>query len=182
MIEFVKQAMIEGKFQHFELERKYTGEPYFVHLQNVANKVKEWGYPELQAIAYLHDIVEDTTYTIEQVEKAFNKEIATNVWFLTDVPLIAGNRKTRNHLNNLRLSQAPESALIVKCADMIDNMKDIVEHDKKFAKVYLMEIWSRLSFLMMNVPEKIYNELIREFYVQEKKIMKDFLNENSKTV
>lgn len=164
MIVFTKQAMIESEFQHFEQKRKYTGEPYFVHLQNVANKVKEWGYPELQAIAYLHDIVEDTHVTIEQIEKAFNKEIATNVWFLTDVPLIAGNRKTRNHLNNMRLSQAPESALIVKCADMIDNMKDIVEHDKKFAKVYLDEIGLRFDDMLQKVPTKIIDETITIWY------------------
>lgn len=164
VIDFAKQAAIEAEFQHFEQKRKYTGEPYLIHLQNVASKVNEWGYPELQAIAYLHDIVEDTHVTIEQIENAFNKEIATNVWFLTDVPLIAGNRKTRNHLNNMRLSQAPESALIVKCADMIDNMKDIVEHDKKFAKVYLDEIGLRFDDMLQKVPTKIIDETITIWY------------------
>lgn len=152
-------AFIAG-LEHGDQKRKYTGHPYFNHLQGVAHIVERWGYPELKPIAYLHDIVEDTAYTIEQVEKAFNKEIATNVWFLTDVPLIAGNRKTRNHLNNMRLSQAPESALIVKCADMIDNMKDIVEHDKKFAKVYLDEAFDKLHILdNCGIPDEVYLEL-----------------------
>lgn len=157
-------------YTHGEQKRKYTGEPYFNHLHNVANKVKEWGYPELQPIAYLHDTVEDTDTTIEKIEQFFNKEIAQNVWFLTDVPLIAGNRATRNALNNARLASAPESALIVKCADMIDNMQDIVEHDPKFAKVYLEEIWCKFRAIDKKVPYKVLAEFENEYEKSEDKL------------
>ena len=153
-----------AKHWHGEQKRKYTGEPYFNHLENVAKIVERWGYPELMPVAYLHDIVEDTYFTAEEVSERFNAYIARDVWYLTDVPLFTGNRAHRNKLNNLRLSQAPESALIVKYADMIDNMKDIAEHDKKFATVYLEEIRVRFDMTKKMVPDICIKEFTDTFW------------------
>lgn len=163
MIKYESQACNIAAHYHANKTRKYTGEPYFNHLQNVANKVTEWGYQELAAMAYLHDVVEDTDFSHEDVEMFFNKEIAQNVWYLTDVPLIAGNRSTRNALNNARLAGAPEAALIVKCADMIDNMHDIIEHDPKFAKVYLGEIYRKWNVMFESIPKDIFIEFENEY-------------------
>ena len=66
--------------------RKYTGEPYEEHLRRVAAIVEEHaGDPEMIAAAWLHDVVEDTPATIEEVERAFGPGVRGLVEALTDM-------------------------------------------------------------------------------------------------
>jgi (p)ppGpp synthase/HD superfamily hydrolase len=60
--------------------RKYTGEPYIVHPIAVAALVRSVPHtPEIIAAAYLHDVVEDTPVTIEEIRAEFGDEVAALV-------------------------------------------------------------------------------------------------------
>ncbi len=144
LLEFVK-------VQHGTQVRKYTGEPYWHHVVSVAEIVHEYSPIAVEA-ALRHDLLEDTKCTREQLlEKleslGYDKFEAymtvTRVDDLTDVFTSGAfpnmNRKIRKELEAERLSRAIATAQTVKYADLIDNTSSIVEHDPKFAKIYLQE-------------------------------------------
>lgn len=121
--------------------RKYTGDPYFTHPQRVAGWMSRTGQePKLIAAAYLHDVIEDTPATYNDLLLRVGKTVADLVLELTDVTTQAdGNRATRKEIERNRLANCSAHAQTVKMADLIDNTEDIVTHDPKFAKVYLPE-------------------------------------------
>src|SRR5690606_38890864 len=79
-------------------KRKYTGEPYILHPMSVAGIVATTPFATktMIAAALLHDVVEDTTYTLKDIEDRFGKEVARLVDWLTDLSTPAdGNRAKR---------------------------------------------------------------------------------------
>jgi len=100
------------------------------------------------AAAWLHDTVEDTQATKEDVEAEFGMQVAELVEELTDVSKPGdGNRVRRKQIDRMHLAQASKRAKTVKLADLIDNCKDITRHDPRFAQVYLAEMNSLLDVL-----------------------------------
>ena len=126
---------------HKDHKRKYTGDPYYVHLDEVRNIVKQAGGTiEQQAAALLHDTVEDTNTTPMDITREFGPKIAKLVVELTDVSKPEdGNRKTRKAIDRDKLAGVSAEAQTVKYADLISNGKDIGQNDPKFAKVYHAE-------------------------------------------
>ncbi len=129
--------------------RKYTDQPYELHLANVARKVAEvTDDPEMIAAAWLHDVVEDTEATLADVERAFGRGVARLVSELTDVSRPGdGNRAQRKAIDRDHLARASARAKTVKLADLIDNCRDICRHDPDFARVYLEEMRALLEVL-----------------------------------
>lgn len=121
--------------------RKYTGLPYITHPIAVTGIVASVGStPEMRAAAMLHDTVEDTPTTIEDIELAFGEEVATLVGWLTDVSRPEdGNRAMRKGLDRQHSAMSPAAAQTIKLADLIDNSRSILAHDPAFAAVYLEE-------------------------------------------
>lgn len=121
--------------------RKYTNQPYWVHPAEVAAIVATVPHTDaMLAAAWLHDTVEDTDVTNEDIVREFGDEVAELVAWLTDVSrLNDGNRAYRKRLDRDHIADAPADAQTIKLADLISNTKSIVEHDPEFAKVYLEE-------------------------------------------
>jgi (p)ppGpp synthase/HD superfamily hydrolase len=122
--------------------RKYTGEAYVTHPIRVMGLVKTvLKDPDALAAALLHDVIEDTELTKEDILTEFGPGVAEMVVALSDPPKVEGgpNRKARKALDRDRLSKASASVQTIKVADMIDNTESIVAHDPKFAKIYLEE-------------------------------------------
>tara|TARA_R110000772_G_scaffold19671_1_gene54873 strand:+ start:153 stop:656 length:504 start_codon:yes stop_codon:yes gene_type:complete len=133
--------------------RKYTGEAYITHPVAVADLVEAYldkkGFSEEEVmmaiqVAILHDTVEDTVATMEDIEALFGPEIAKGVWFMTKTPDYVGNRKFRKELCEMRLREAPEIIRILKTCDMFHNSLSIEEHDPKFWKTFKEETVSLL--------------------------------------
>jgi len=121
--------------------RKYTNEPYWVHPAEVAAIVATVPHTdEMLAAAWLHDTVEDTAITNQDIAREFGEEVAKLVGWLTDVSQPGdGNRSHRKQLDREHIANAPAEVHTIKLADLISNTKSIVEHDPEFAKVYLEE-------------------------------------------
>ncbi len=124
--------------------RKYTNEPYIKHCQDVVSILINAIYEpstEMLAIAWLHDVVEDTSVSISTVRRFFGRKVADGVADLTDLPAVRGgmNREARKRLDAQRIWAAPTEVQNVKLADIISNTRDILKHDPGFAKVYLPE-------------------------------------------
>lgn len=133
-IEFAAKA-------HRNQYRKYTHEPYILHPINVAEILRGLDMSiETIVAGVLHDVVEDTDCTLDQIEKEFGKVIAeivngvTNVAEDKSVP-----RKERFWQNVQHLTKSNEQAQNVKCADIISNMKKFGEVNPDFAAQYTAE-------------------------------------------
>lgn len=133
--------------------RKYTGEPYIVHPVAVALVQTVPHTPAMIAAAYLHDVVEDTPVTIEEIEREFGMEVAELVGWLTDVSKPEdGNRKVRKQKDLKHTEQAPAAAKTIKIADLIDNTLTIRDRDPAFWKVYRREKMALLEVLKEGDP------------------------------
>ena len=145
----VKKAMHFAKKAHEGQLRKFTNEPYIVHPIAVAGIVYSvTSNTDMLCAAVLHDVVEDTDCTIEQIEKSFGSTIASLVADLTDVSKPSdGNRKVRKHLDLLHNGQGSAQAKTIKLADLIDNTKSIVSFDPNFARKYMDEKQALLKVL-----------------------------------
>lgn len=167
-----------AELKHRGQVRKYTGEPYIVHLLSVAKMVASARMPDylrdikedMVIAALLHDTVEDTATTLEEIGASFGSRVRQFVYELTDPPNEFGNRAARKEETHRRLRTASDAAKIIKCADIIDNMHSIVTHDPKFAKVFLSEIALVIPALAMpGCTNSLYWEMVelhRGFYSQ----------------
>ena len=120
--------------------RKYTGEPYVTHPLEVCFRLSTFMSNEaVLAAAILHDTVEDTDATIEQINDLFGEEVASYVWYLTKPPTFVGNRAHRKNLCSDRLRQAPKLARLIKVFDLWHNSESIRVHDPKFWLTFKQE-------------------------------------------
>jgi guanosine-3',5'-bis(diphosphate) 3'-pyrophosphohydrolase len=135
--------------------RKYSEQPYIVHLDAVVRILRSYGIEAspVLAAAYLHDTVEDTEASIEDILKAFGEEVAELVYWLTDAE--RGRRKIRKIMSAWRLGRAPFDAKLIKLADFIDNAPDICRHDRSFAPVYLREKAKILAMMVRSEGERL---------------------------
>jgi len=137
--------------------RKYTNEPYIVHPIRVATTVAKFGgTDEMISAAYLHDVVEDTGVSIEDILDMFGSVVAVIVDGLTNVSKPEdGNRAVRKELDREHSADATWAAQFVKCADIIDNAADISDNDPSFSVVYRKE-----KVLLLEVLDKVKDEPI----------------------
>ena len=128
---------------HRNQKRKYDGKSYISHPMSVAGIVMRYipDYTtEMIHAALLHDVVEDTDTTIEQVNGVFGPKVAEYVNYLTDVSVPSdGNRKFRKNLDAEWNGKGPPESQNIKLADLIHNSVDIQKNDKKFWKLYRLE-------------------------------------------
>lgn len=145
----IDKAIKFAKYYHGGQVRKYTGEPYFVHCEEVATIVAQHGGSDTQIIAaYLHDTVEDTGAELSIIEYEFGTEVAILVEMLTDVSKPSdGNRRRRKEIDREHTARSSPEAKTIKLADLISNTKSIITGDKNFAKVYLREKEQLLPYL-----------------------------------
>ena len=131
-------AMILARSLHREQRRKYTNEPYIVHLAEVAGIVASVNANDaMLCCAWLHDCMEDQGIKPGELTSSFGADVDFGVTLLSD--LEEGNRATRKALSRERLAAAPDWVQTIKCADLISNTNSIVQHDPNFAVVYLAE-------------------------------------------
>ncbi len=141
--------------QRIDHRRKYTKAPYTDHLAATAKLVSTvTDDPVTISAAWLHDAVEDTPVTIQDLQKAFGEEVAQLVLELTDVSTPSeGNRATRKAIDLNHLAAASSRAKTVKLADLINNCTDVTKHDARFAVVYLREMEALLAVLEDGHPD-----------------------------
>lgn len=148
--------------------RKYNDEPYINHPQRVSTILFDFGYGDngldeehtrgvvMQAAAMLHDVVEDCEVPHKEIYGRFGDEIGDLVFWLTDISRPGdGNRKIRKHLDRLHMWGGPLDAQLIKCADCIDNSRDIIVQDPNFARVYVHEIRDLLVGMREETKEKL---------------------------
>lgn len=126
----VDRAIIFATKAHQGTERRGKGFPYIIHpLEAMAIVATITNEPELLAAAVLHDVIEDTNVTQEELEHEFGTHVAWLVAKETDIrltpsgkPLTWMERKQRD-MDNLR--DASREVKIVALGDKLSNMRAI---------------------------------------------------------
>ncbi|WP_336083558.1 HD domain-containing protein [Nocardia sp. SSK8] len=121
-MEFGSVAQQEAEAREFARaahgDQKYGQAPYLTHLAAVRGVLADFGYDGPHGTAaWLHDVIEDTPVTAEEVESRFGRAVLDLVWAVTG---IGPDRKARN-LNAYEKIAAHPPAVILKLADRTAN-------------------------------------------------------------
>lgn len=124
--------------KHADQRNEKSYEKYIIHPMRVAEAFG--ANPIRQAIAFLHDTVEDTDATIEEITEKFGYTISAAVDALT-------RREDENYFDYIKRCKVNEDARMVKIYDLIDNMNlsrlpvitaRTAERQMKYAKALAM--------------------------------------------
>ena len=117
------RALAFARARHAGQFRRGSETPYWVHLVRVAMELSQWGVrrPEMLQAALLHDTVEDTHTSIDEIRIGFGEEVADLVDWLT-----APSREDdlREYYERLHAA-APFEVQLLKLADRVDNLRSI---------------------------------------------------------
>ena len=125
-------AVAYAKMHH--KNQMYGDKPYITHLMHVAMVLVRFGYhPDLGTeedkvlaqnliiSAILHDVIEDTDITRENLEAAFGKDISTLVWAVSNEP---GKNRRERHAKSQHKIVETKHAITLKLADRIANIEN----------------------------------------------------------
>ena len=128
-IAFVRKAFELANEAHSKMRRK-SGEPYIIHPIAVAKIVaSEIGLGRKAiASALLHDVVEDTDYTVADIERMFGPKIASIVEGLTKISTILdqdASKQIENFRKMLMTMSEDIRVIMIKLADRLHNMRTL---------------------------------------------------------
>lgn len=139
-VELIRKAYLLSKSAH-EGQVRYSGEPFFTHALSVAHILADMEMDSRSiAAGILHDTIEDTDYTGEELEKEFGSEVAALVDGVTKLSKLHINSKQERQVLNFRkmlLAMANDiRVVLIKLADRLHNMRtlDYVPKENALAK------------------------------------------------
>lgn len=132
---------------------RMSGEPYFMHPASVAKNIAEMGFDEHTiAAGLLHDTVEDTSASIDELEDEFGEQVADIVDGVTKINMMTFDTKEEAQAENIRkmiLAMSHDIRVpIVKLADRTHNMRTL-QFQKPHKKISIsqetMDIYAPLA-------------------------------------
>ena len=153
----ILRAYLVASDAHRE-QTRMTGEPYILHPIDVTNILAELQLDaDTLAAALLHDVVEDSGYTVDYLEKNFNRDIAELVDGVTKLNRIKKLSKMRHSvadekaesLRKMFLAMAEDiRVVLIKLADRVHNMRTLeghAEHKRRRIARETLEIFAPLA-------------------------------------
>ncbi len=151
-LELIQKAYVFAATAHAG-QTRLSGEPYLSHPLAVADTLAEMGFDEpTVAAGLLHDTVEDTKATIEEIDENFGEEVADIVDGVTKISMIPFENKEEAQAENIRkmiLAMSHDMrVLMVKLADRQHNMSTLdfqKAHKQKRIAQETMDIYAPLA-------------------------------------
>lgn len=141
----IKAAAFARK-SHEGQVRNYSGTPYILHPARVAGRVAihPLATEFLVVAAFLHDVVEDTPITLEEIKEQFGIEVAQLVGELTNPSKgmefrYGTSREERKRIDREHLTTVSNEAKIIKLIDRIDNLMELKGAPNNFVTKYCQE-------------------------------------------
>ena len=131
-IKFIEKAIYFATYAHKNQIRK-SGEAYIVHPIQVAGILAELKLdPDTIATGFLHDVVEDTGFSIDDIEYEFGKDVAFLVEGVTKLGKIKykshAEQQAENHRKMLLAMANDLRVIMVKLADRLHNLRTLKFH------------------------------------------------------
>jgi len=128
-VAFIEDAYKFAKEAHKGQQRR-SGQEYIVHPLETSKILADLQVDEITIVAgLLHDVVEDTTISLEEIEKVFSNDVAQLVDGVTKLSRIEFKSKEEQQVENLRkmfLAMAKDiRVIIIKLADRLHNMRTL---------------------------------------------------------
>ncbi len=187
-IDLVINAYTFAQEAHKE-HKRYSGEPYFIHLFETAKNLADLGMDgTVIAAGLLHDTLEDVGVKEETIEKEFGAEILFLIQGVTKLGKLK-YRGAKRHTESLRkffVAMAQDiRVLIIKLTDRLHNMRTlqyVPEHKRKRIAMETLEIYAPLAYRlgMRRVHRELEDLSFPYVYPEEYKKTKKVLRERSK--
>ena len=118
-----ERALNHATLRHEGQVRKFNNEPYINHPKRVASNFVD---PKTKAAAYLHDVLEDTAATEEELREFFPDYVVDTVKILT-------KKSGENYFDFIMRVKNDSNldAIMIKLADISDNLRDLQEGSLK---------------------------------------------------
>ncbi len=151
-LEMVEKAYIFSASVH-QGQLRLSGEPYLIHPLEVTGMLAEMKLDKATLITgLLHDTVEDTLATLQQIEEAFGKDVAFLVDGLTKISRITFGDQLERQAENFRKMMLAMSAdiriLLIKLVDRLHNMRTLdfqPANKQKFIAQETLEVYAPLA-------------------------------------
>lgn len=144
---------------HRDHFRKGTRIPYIAHLISVAKILTEYDCTEEVIVAgLLHDTVEDTSITLEDIRRSFGEKVARLVEAASEPDKFDTWENRKRHTIEY-LKTAPMDVLLLSCADKLDNIRSIKEDYERFGE----SVWKR--FRRAKDSQKWYYSALADIFV-----------------
>lgn len=109
-----------------QVRKNEPDKPMIIHPISVGMLLEEYGYDEsVVAAGYLHDVVEDTKYTIKDIENEFGKDIANLVMTASEPDKSLSWEARKKHTIEATKKLSLRNKLVI-CADKINNLEDLM--------------------------------------------------------
>ena len=111
-------------------QTRSSGEPYIIHPLSVAMILVDLGMDtDTICVGLLHDVVEDTEYTLDDIRKKFGQDVAVlvdGVTKLNRIPIFDKEQQQAENVRKIRLAMSHDiRVMIIKLADRIHNMRTL---------------------------------------------------------
>lgn len=135
----IEQAIIFATKAHKGQLRKVSQSPFIIHPLAVGCKLADVGENEDVVVAgILHDTVEDTNVTLEDIRAEFGDDVAEIVDGCSEDKALTWNERKVNTIDYLK--NAPEKVCIVTCADKIHNLLVSVDGIKEEGEDFFVHL------------------------------------------
>lgn len=142
LLQKLKKNFSEAEFQELkaaydfsaaahEGQKRQTGEPYFIHPCAVVNILVDLGFDDESTLvaAFLHDVLEDTPVTSDELEQKFGKEVlelVEGVTKLDKIKFVSAEDEQAENLRKMFFAMAKDyRVIIIKLADRLHNMRTL---------------------------------------------------------
>lgn len=170
-VDKVNEALLFASIKHDGMKMKQPNVSYITHLQGVCleavsgciNSNADVDIEKVIILSLLHDTIEDTDATFEEIKEKFGEDIANGVNALTKNEELPYEQRMEDSLRRIKTQSVEVS--IVKMADRLFNLKDVplqwdnekIDFYKKEAKLILKELGTCNEYMASRLKEKIGN-------------------------
>lgn len=174
-----------------QVRKASPAQSYIVHPIRVAEILESYGYDDnVVAAGFLHDVVEDTNYSLKDIENIFGSDIASIVDSVSEIDKnLSWEERKQKMIDTIK--SKPFRNKLVACSDKIDNIESLTELLKEkgmaifslFKRSYDKQIWYYKNIyqsLIYNENENIpiFRRLKDDIVLLEKEIKKQ-INTNT---